>query len=107
MVRRRRFVGGEISVDGKNELQHLMIVHKEIVNSFFLGWICQARPSLAERMEHLSQKVFDWSQRQKKAAEDALYETHGAVSISIILVSVIIFVGLVKFLRDSLRRCLM
>ena len=58
-------------------------------------------------MEHLSQKVFDWSQRQKKAAEDALYETHGAVSISIILVIVIIFVGLVKFLRDSLRRCLM
>ena len=37
VVGRRRFVGGEISVDGKNELQHPMIVQKEIVNSFFLG----------------------------------------------------------------------
>ena len=56
---------------------------------------------------HLTDKIYEWSQRQRKAAEDALYETHGALSISIILVIVILFVGFVKLLKDSLRRCLM
>ena len=60
-----------------------------------------------QRMEHLTDKIYEWSQRQRKAAEDALYETHGALSISIILVIVILFVGFVKLLKDSLRRCLM
>ena len=60
-----------------------------------------------QRMEHLTDKIYEWSQRQRKAAEDALYETHGAVSISIILVIVILFVGFVKLVKDSLRRCLM
>ena len=58
-------------------------------------------------MDHLSQKLFDWTQKQRKAAEEALYATHGAISITIILVIVIIFVSLVKLLKDSLRRCLM
>ena len=60
-----------------------------------------------QRMEHLTGKIYDWSQRQRKAAEDALYEMHGALSISIILVIVILFVGFVKLVKDSLRRCLM
>ena len=60
-----------------------------------------------QRMEHLTDKIYEWSQRQRKAAEDALYETHGALSISIILVIVILFVGFVKLVKDSLRRCLM